>query len=499
MTNTDFLQLFPEVQRPAKCLHDLILLTKYRKVDLHDLYSCLNDFSLDRANHRGYYENPAAYIWVVVNNSITHYKKNTEKWNFNPIDEIQETTDNIDFDKKHTEEKIRSFLNELLKIKLAPNQQKLISIITDLCIGNHSKHREFMDEVYNEASEIGISYNNVRQILRRLRSVLRQSGNDKSKNALYFGSENESVSNFIELLVSLSSPNDMSLASYRFSMLDLYMMKKINNLFETNGYSLGVFPEIYDVDLTNPNYSSPYDESFSETLPKKFQEEFTKNEEVFKELIDNLKGDKSGSIWDKNPGWSRNFIMEIFGMYIPKQTNEKCECGLKSREGVIYVFTDRIKLYAELIEDDCSRRDVIELYIRTCVLTHELAHWASHWGVTENGKRWDCNFYFNDDTQTACVKTHESLAQLITWWLVDWNEELKTVFENYLTPADDTNPYALYKNLTCFDESEIFNKLSIIRELCNASDKKMFYVLKDSIFGNLSKEAALKILQNIPN
>ena len=106
MTNTDFLQLFPEVQRPAKCLHDL---TKYRKVDLHDLYSCMNDFSLDRANHRGYYENPAAYIWVVVNNSITHYKKNTEKWNFNPIDEIQETTDNIDFDKKHTEEKIRSF------------------------------------------------------------------------------------------------------------------------------------------------------------------------------------------------------------------------------------------------------------------------------------------------------------------------------------------------------------------------------------------------------
>jgi hypothetical protein len=93
-----------------------------------------------------------------------------------------------------------------------------------------------------------------------------------------------------------------------------------------------------------------------------------------------------------------------------------------------------------------------------------------HWPQVE-GKNWV------DEYEVDKPKTHESLAQLITYWLINEDKNTLAFFENQLVPKDNENPYALYKKLIAHETQKIANDLIFLRKNHHLDDDFMFEIL----------------------
>ncbi len=186
---------------------------------------------------------------------------------------------------------------------------------------------------------------------------------------------------------------------------------------------------------------------------------------------------------------NNGFIIDRFpGIYYDNFSN----CQLKVAEHVkeitpdylgVYVFcsdnTDvanklteegEIILYKDRIEDFSSSNNIDVNDLRFIVLMHELGHWFSHWPFY-NDKNWDWGFGVENS------KTHESLAQLIAYWMIDGIKNKEIILEKYLTPSDNTSPYSLYRNLIGKSKSSVLKKIVALRESFFLSDEVMYNFL----------------------
>jgi hypothetical protein len=133
------------------------------------------------------------------------------------------------------------------------------------------------------------------------------------------------------------------------------------------------------------------------------------------------------------------------------------------KEGIVVLFEDRIISF-------CNRHKLNFDDVCFVLLMHELGHWLTHWAVY-NGYHWREGYTINN------MKLHESLAQIITYWMVDGNPYLERILSKYLTPIDIDNPYYLYNNLKYQSKSNILRKLNVIRDehyMNNNEDDDMY-------------------------
>ena len=183
MTTKDFTQLFPEILNPEASFSNLKALCRSKNFHLDDLTFCLNDFSLARKNYNGYNQNPGGYLWRVVTHSIYKNYRGT-KVNYTSADEIKSIDEIKDFDLRDIKEKLSDFSRDINNLNLAQSHFKVIQLIVALCVHDHESFSEFMEELYAECEKTGISRENVRQILFRIRNFLK--GNNGLRDTMSF-------------------------------------------------------------------------------------------------------------------------------------------------------------------------------------------------------------------------------------------------------------------------------------------------------------------------
>ena len=183
MTTKDFSQLFPEILNPDASLSNLKALCQSSRFDLDDMTFCLHDFSLVRNNYPGYYANPGGYLWRIVKNSINKNYRGI-KVNYASVDEIKSIDEIPEFDLRDIKQKLRDFTRDVNNLSLPPSHYRVINLIIMLCPMDHESFFEFMEELYLEAEKIGISRENVRQILSRIRNFLK--GNNGLRDTMSF-------------------------------------------------------------------------------------------------------------------------------------------------------------------------------------------------------------------------------------------------------------------------------------------------------------------------
>ena len=237
------------------------------------------------------------------------------------------------------------------------------------------------------------------------------------------------------------------LQAYRFSEQEMNKMIELKGIFEQNGFEINRFPEVYYDDYDN-------------------------YEEIYGKI--------------KDPGENIDYLGVYTDFWIPSDE-------INSKEGIIVLFKDRIENY-------CYEKQIEVNSVRFIVLMHELGHWLTHWAAYNN-ENWSKGYKAGTDK-----KTHESLAQLIAFWAVEDNPNLKNLLETRLTPANNpNNPYALYKNLIKFSKSTILNKLVEIRKHAFLTDELMYAFLSSDaefmyeIFINDYEINILKLNETIYN
>ena len=200
MTTKDFTQLFPEILNPAASLSNLKALCRSKKFPEDEFVSCLHDFSLIRNNYPGYQENPGGYLYSTILNSIKKYFRG-EKSDFSDIENLSDTVEMDDFDKKLLKEKLDDFIRGIHKLNLPTNQRRLIEEMVVICENDHKTHRGFIKEVREAQARHGVTNANFRKLLERLKNNLR--GNDGLKDMLSFiPIDDQSTNELIELMLT---------------------------------------------------------------------------------------------------------------------------------------------------------------------------------------------------------------------------------------------------------------------------------------------------------
>jgi hypothetical protein len=273
-------------------------------------------------------------------------------------------------------------------------------------------------------SALALGYKNVnyRTLLKLLRAKLKSSQNVKSKEkhliSLVNAEEVKLETTLQAFLTFIDTHFIMKnhLQAYRFSEQEMNKMIELKGIFEDNGFKIDRFPEVYYDDYDN------YKEFYGEI---------------------------------KHPSENIDYLGVYTDFCIPFDE-------INSKEGIIIIFKDRIEKKKENEKDS----------FRFIVLMHELGHWLTHW-AKYNNENWSKGYRAGIDK-----KTHESLAQLIAYWAVDGNPTLENILKTRLTPANPTDPYALYKNLIEFSKTTILEKLVEIRFNLGCSDDMMYDFLK---------------------
>jgi hypothetical protein len=183
MNTKDFSQLFPEILNPEASLSNLKVLCRSNRFDLDDMTFCLHDFALVKNNYPGYLSNPGGYLWKIVKNSINKGYRGI-KVNYGSVDEIKSIDEIPEFDLRDIKQKLRDFTRDVNNLSLPPSHYRVINLIIILCPKDHESFSEFMEELYSEAEKIGISRENVRQILSRIRNFLK--GNNGLRDTMSF-------------------------------------------------------------------------------------------------------------------------------------------------------------------------------------------------------------------------------------------------------------------------------------------------------------------------
>ena len=200
MNIKDFSQLFPEILNPTNSLSNLKALCRSKKFPEDEFVSCLHDFSIIRNNYPGYQENPGGYLYATILNCIKKYFRG-EKSDFSDIENLSDTVEIDDFDKKSIQRKLDDFLNEVYKLNLPPNQVRLIEDMRKICEYDHETFRDFMKEVKEAQANHGVSDTNFRKLLERLKNNLK--GNDRLKDMLSFiPTDDQSTNELIELMLT---------------------------------------------------------------------------------------------------------------------------------------------------------------------------------------------------------------------------------------------------------------------------------------------------------
>jgi hypothetical protein len=183
MTTKDFSQLFPEILNPGANLSNLKALCRSKNYQLDDFTFCLHDFSLVRNNYPGYISKPGGYLWRIVRNSINKNYRGI-KVNYASVEEIKSIDEIPEFDIKDIKQKLRDFAREINSLNLPPSHYRVVQLIITICEHDHESLAEFMEELYIESENIGISRENVRQILSRIRNFLK--GNNGLRDTMSF-------------------------------------------------------------------------------------------------------------------------------------------------------------------------------------------------------------------------------------------------------------------------------------------------------------------------
>ena len=459
MTTKDFTQLFPEILNSEASLSNLKTLCRSKKFPEDEFVSCLHDFSLIRNNYPGYQENPGGYLYATILNCIKKYFRG-EKSDFSDIENLSDTVEMDDFDKKLLKEKLDDFIRGIHKLNLPTNQRRLIEEMVVICENDHKTHRGFIKEVREAQARHGVTNANFRKLLERLKNNLR--GNDGLKDTLSFiPTDDQSTNELIELLLSYIPMTTKKLDAYRFSSDEMKKMLWLKDLFVENGFTFDRFPEVY------------YDtfEKACEVWPL-------------------LKGNKY-----------EEGTPDYLGVYISDNTKEKCEgnCDLEIvNEGVIVLFTDRILAYAERIDGILALGlSVIKNSLKEVVLYHELGHWFSHWPIDDSGANWKCGYDAKDKI------TLESYAQIIAYWCSDGNPVNEVILRDYLTPKNTASPYYMYLKLIPHSKSDILNKLKLIRKHmgCSAilTDETAYDAIKSNIIDEIVDYASNSLRKLVLN
>ena len=215
MTTKDFTQLFPEILNSAASLSNLKDLCRSKKYPEDEFVSCLHDFSLIRNNYPGYQENPGGYLYATILNCIKKYFRG-EKNDSSDIENLSDTVEMDDFDKKLLKEKLDDFIRGIHKLNLPTNQRRLIEEMVVICENDHKTHRGFIKEVREAQARHGVTNANFRKLLERLKNNLR--GNDGLKDMLSFiPTDEQNINELIELLLSYIPMATNKLDAYRFS------------------------------------------------------------------------------------------------------------------------------------------------------------------------------------------------------------------------------------------------------------------------------------------
>ena len=444
MNIKDFSQLFPEILNPDASLSNLKALCRSKKYPEDEFASCLHDFSLVRNNYPGYMENPGGYLYSTILNSIKKYFRGVKN-DFSDIENLSDTVEIDDFDKKSIQRKLDDFLNEIYKLSLPPNQVRLIEDMRKICEYDHETFRDFMKEVKEAQANHGVTDTNFRKLLERLKNNLR--GNDGLKDMLSFiPTDDQNLNELIELLLSYMPMATNKLDAYRFSSEEMKKMLWLKDLFEDNGFTVERFPEVY------------YDT-------------FEKACEVWPRLLEHRHNNED------------LITPDYLGMYI-----YNCGYSIKdpSEEGIIILFSDRIKDFVSRN----SKKGITENCVRYVVLMHELGHWFSHWPCG-NDLRWLYGF------QLPNKRTKEALANNIAYWCLDTDCHKKAM--DSLTPklrnpdgflelidkdlhnTNTENPYGAYYLLLRKSQKEILEKIKLLRAAFYLEDNKMMDFLQSEI------------------
>lgn len=305
------------------------------------------------------------------------------------------------------DKRIEIYAEEILKSnQLTPKQHELFELLIDL--SNSNLEGDLYKTLNKVAIELGLIENNVsfRKAYQRLREKLvNPKNNSKIEELTFITKDSTDNENVIEFFFNTI---DKLLIGFR-SKLKAYRfsefeMSRMNNL-----------KNIFD---SNNFITNRFPEVY-------IDEEFTFDDND----ITNLNIDKFGC-----------YKFNIF------KANE-------TEEGIVIIFTKAIESYSKIY--GLNHNDV-----KLIVLMHELGHWFTHWSLFQNSN-WAKGYGLERPI------THETLAQIITYWAVKDIDEINTVFENNLTPSDEKNPYNLYKKIKTIDATEILMRLHHIRNKFN--------------------------------
>jgi hypothetical protein len=167
----------------------------------------------------------------------------------------------------------------------------------------------------------------------------------------------------------------INLKAYRFNSEELIAINQLKDLFEGNGYILDRFPEVY------------YDD------------------------YDKLS-------FDKNLESQEEDTPDYLAVYFYEFESEKSHSTL---EGRIVLFKDRIENFA-------NRKKIDIDDVRYILLMHELGHWLCH-SPKYNNRNWSLGYGVKNK------KTHESLAQLIAYWMADGKIDKEAILNDTNTTA----------------------------------------------------------------
>ena len=369
--------------------------------------------------------------------------------------------------------------------------------------------KDFWEEVEQSLLNKGVTLTDVnyRQLQKRLRDRITGKRPD-AEGLLHLAQKNTEEANALQILyAALTAARSRTdyLQAYRFTVEELDKMKWLKKeVFENNGFKFepNRFPEVY--------YGS-FEEYKSirkvHDVSDRSEKVFIEDEEGWKKIADaihNIKHSKEKELTaNQIETLKKNINPDALGFYVPDYTNDDCRCGNESgkivKEGYIILFKERIEELSETIAlIEGTDFEKVCKSIRFNVLMHELGHWITHWAWhldfdinVFQDINWKCNYYWNSLSKTAEKKTHEALAQLITYWSVLGNNFDRQIFLDYFTPTDPLSEYRLYLKLIDFSKNEVLNKTKVLRTLCDISDEiKERYLSSDSISFHeyLSKE-----------
>jgi hypothetical protein len=183
MTIKDFTLLFPEILNPAASLSNLKALCRSSRFDLDDMTFCLHDFAMVKNDYPHYLANPGGYLWKIVKNSINKGYRGI-KVNYASVEEIKSIDEIPDFDLKDFKGKLVDFSRDVNNLNFPKTHHQVIQLIILLCPNEHESFFDFKEELYLEAEKVGISRDNVRQILFRIRNFVK--GNNGLRDTMSF-------------------------------------------------------------------------------------------------------------------------------------------------------------------------------------------------------------------------------------------------------------------------------------------------------------------------